>query len=74
MCVGYNQEVSVSRILVTYMLTALGGHHLHIAGVTVSLRLLIRVSHADSSPGKCACAFQTTLLWKCCLFLSAQNK
>lgn len=71
---GYNQ-VSVSRILVSCTLTALGGHHLQIVGVTVSLWLIIQVSQADSSPQvKWARAFQTTLVWKCSLLLSAQNK
>lgn len=49
MCMGYNQEVSVSRILVSYMLMALGGHHLQIVDVLVSLWLIIQVSKADSS-------------------------
>ena len=47
---GYNQEVSVSRIPVSYTLMALGGHHLQIVGVIVSLWLIIQVSKADSSP------------------------
>lgn len=50
MCMGYNQEVSVSRILVSYTLMALEGHHLQIASVTVSLWLIIQVSKADLSP------------------------
>lgn len=47
---GYNQEVSVSRILVSYTLMASGGHQLQIVGVTVSLWLIIQFSKADSFP------------------------
>lgn len=47
---GYNQEVSVNRILVGYTLMALGGHHLQIVSVTVSLWLIIQISKVDLSP------------------------
>lgn len=39
---GYNEDVGVSRIMISYTLMALEGHHLQIVGVTVSLTLLPR--------------------------------
>lgn len=42
--------VSVSRILVSYMLVALGGSHLQTVGVIVTLWLIVQVSKADTFP------------------------
>lgn len=48
MCIGYSQEVSACKTLVTYMCMALRGHHLQIVGETVSPRLIIQVAKGDS--------------------------